>query len=76
LQLSATLFLQRVLNMKRKNSPPMTPELADQIKQLVLIQGLFQHQAAAIVGVNQGRVSEVINGKWPPRRPGQPNFDF
>jgi predicted transcriptional regulator len=40
----------------------MTLELAAKAKALVKL-GLKQHQAAAILGVNQGRISEVISGK-------------
>jgi len=41
----------------------MTPLRAAQAKYLVEKLGLFQHQAAAILDVNQGRISEVITGK-------------
>jgi predicted XRE-type DNA-binding protein len=40
----------------------MTPELAAQIKAL-LNNGLQQHQVAAILKINQGRISEVNTGK-------------
>lgn len=51
---------------KRRMTPPMTAELAAQAKYLVQEEGLMQHQAAAILGVNQGRISEVMTGKrWP-----------
>lgn len=49
--------------MKRKNSNPVTAEMAAKIKYLVGVIGLFQHQAAAVLGINQGRISEVMNGK-------------
>lgn len=56
-----------------RHSPPMTPERAAIIKYLVNHAGLLQHQAAAKVDVNQGRVSEVIRGKRfadiPPAKP-------
>ena len=41
----------------------MTPLKAAIAKVLVKRLGLYQHQAAAYLGVNQGRVSEVITGK-------------
>ena len=45
--------------VRRKMCPPM----AAQIKKLHLLGGLHQHEIAALVGVNQGRVSEVLTGK-------------
>jgi predicted XRE-type DNA-binding protein len=64
--------------MKRKNSGPVTAEMASKIKYLVGVLGLFQHQAAAILGINQGRVSEVMTGKRHPKAPpfNQLRFDF
>jgi predicted XRE-type DNA-binding protein len=41
----------------------MTPEMAAMAKFLVEKRGLLQHEAAAILGVNQGRISEVMTGK-------------
>lgn len=49
--------------MKKKYSSPITAEMAAKIKYLVGVLGLFQHQAAAVLGINQGRVSEVMSGK-------------
>ena len=40
----------------------MTAEMKLRIKQL-LATGLYQHQIASLLGVNQGRVSEVKTGK-------------
>ena len=48
--------------MRRKSSPPLTEELAAAIKKL-LPTGMHQHQIAALFGLNQGRISEVKNGK-------------
>jgi len=45
-----------------KDTPPMTAELASKAKTLIRL-GLKQHQAAAVLGVNQGRISEVMTGK-------------
>lgn len=41
----------------------MTRELAALIKKLAATTDLFQHEIAATLGINQGRVSEVLNGK-------------
>jgi predicted XRE-type DNA-binding protein len=63
--------------MKRKDSPPITPEKAALIKFLVRAKGLYQHQVAALLEINQGRVSEVINGKCHPNvEPDQGSFAF
>jgi hypothetical protein len=62
--------------MKRKNSDPVTAEMAAKIKYLVGVIGLFQHQAAAILGINQGRVSEVMNKKRHGGVSPQASFDF
>lgn len=46
-----------------RRSPPLTAELAALIKRLALEGELLQHQIAARLNINQGRVSEVLNGK-------------
>ena len=46
--------------MHRKSSPTVTPEMADQIR-LLQAQCLY-HQIAALLEINQGRVSEVVTG--------------
>lgn len=48
--------------MKRSN--PMTPDLVRRIKALLAEGKYFQHQIAAMLGVNQGRNSEVKNGHY------------
>jgi predicted XRE-type DNA-binding protein len=48
---------------KAKSSTRMTPSLAAEIKRLAAPGVLMQHQIAAILGLNQGRVSEVLSGK-------------
>ena len=50
--------------MRRRNkSPRLTPEIASQIKALWENTELNQAQIAARLGaLNQGRVSEVVNG--------------
>lgn len=64
--------------MKRKNSSPITPDMARRVRYLVKVLGLFQHQAAAVLGINQGRVSEVMTGKrYPGLEPdAQASFGF
>lgn len=63
--------------MKRTPSPPITPEMAAHIKFLVKVQRLYQHQVAALVGVNQGRISEIIRGnKFANVPPAQGSFPF
>lgn len=48
--------------MKVRPTPAMSEELASKILTLVNDLKLKQHQAAALLGLNQGRVSEVVNG--------------
>lgn len=63
--------------MKRMPSPPVTPEIASYIKRM-RADGLFQHQIAAALKMNQGRISEVLTGKRFPKEPPavQLPFDF
>ena len=49
--------------MPIKSTPPMSAELANKAITLVRVMGLKQHQAAAVLGLNQGRISEIITGK-------------
>ena len=44
-------------------SVKMTSEIAAKIKDLAANTDLFQHEIAARLGINQGRVSEVLSGK-------------
>lgn len=63
--------------MKRRSSKPVTKEMAAHIRFLIKDKGLYQHQAAALVGVNQGRVSEVMNEhRHPNVPPVQGSFPF
>ncbi|QUM73043.1 hypothetical protein [Sphingopyxis granuli] len=55
--------------MKRKASPPVTPQMAAEIRYLKSSKGLYNHQIAALFGINQGRVSEVLTGKTFPDVP-------
>ncbi|MCB1651962.1 MAG: hypothetical protein KDI46_07920 [Alphaproteobacteria bacterium] len=45
-------------------SRKMTAEMVKKIKDLLDTRQYHQHQIAAIVEVNQGRVSETKQGKW------------
>ena len=66
--------------MPIKPTPQMTAELASKDINLVKGMGLKQHQAAAILGLNQGRISEVMTGKRytgvRPCPPDQLSLDF
>jgi len=55
-----------------------TFEQAATAKWLVATKNLYQHEAAALIGCNQGRVSEAINGKRFPDAPPENllNIDF
>lgn len=46
----------------RRSSPPVTAEMAAKILHLWSL-GYTQHDIAARFGINQGRVSEIVNGK-------------
>jgi hypothetical protein len=74
------LSLEEVGMKPIKPTPSMTAELASKAITLVNTFGLKQHQAAAILGLNQGRISEVLTGKrFPhavPYPPDQLRFDF
>jgi hypothetical protein len=56
-------------------SVPMTSELASKAKTMVLKLRMAQHQAAAKLGVNQGRISDVINGRTFPDAPLAPESE-
>lgn len=63
--------------MKRSRSPKVSREMAAHIKYLMQSRGLYQHQVAALVGVNQGRISEIMRGhKFPDVPPVQGAFPF
>jgi predicted XRE-type DNA-binding protein len=49
--------------MRKALSPRLTPSLAAEIKRLAAPGNLMQHQIAAVLGLNQGRVYEVLSGK-------------
>jgi len=46
----------------RRSSPRVTAKMAAKIKHLCKL-GYMQHDVAARFGINQGRVSEIVNGK-------------
>ncbi|ATU91999.1 hypothetical protein [Phyllobacterium zundukense] len=52
----------------RRHSPKMTDKIAARIKAL-LAQNVMQHDIAARLEINQGRVSEVKTGKRFPDTP-------
>lgn len=58
--------------MKPEPSPTVTAEMAAQIRYLKNEKKLYNHQIAALFGINQGRVSEVLTGqKFPDTPPAQ-----
>ena len=66
-----TMHTQMPPFQKKRKSPPLTAELAAQIKAL-LNYGLSQQDIATITGLNQGRVSEVNTGmRFPGIEPAQ-----
>jgi hypothetical protein len=56
-------------------SKPMTAELASKAKTMVLRLGMAQHQAAAKLDVNPGRVNDAIHGRIFPDAPFAPLSD-
>lgn len=52
--------------MRRRVSEPVTPALAREVKRLRRDTDLAQHEIAALVHVNQGRISEILTGKLHP----------
>ncbi len=56
-------MLHKIPKHFTKKTTPMTAEVAGKAITLVKEGGLNQQQAAALLGINQGRVSEVLNGK-------------
>ncbi|WP_420606596.1 hypothetical protein [Novosphingopyxis sp.] len=62
---------------ERKQSPAITEEMAAHIRYLVDVRRLYQHQVAALLETNQGRISEVMTGKtFPKAPPAQGAFPF
>ena len=59
----------------RRSSIPMNAELASSAKTMVIQLGMAQHIAAAKLGVNQGRISDVVTGKTFPDAPFAPIAD-
>lgn len=58
--------------MPPKPSTPMTQAVANEIRRLKREEGLFNHEIAARLEINQGRVSEVLTGKrFPEQKPTQ-----
>ena len=64
---------RRVAPARRITARKMTPELAQQIVELHRTTTLTQQEIAFKLGVNQGRVNEVIkHGKWLSDDPSSP----
>ena len=58
-----------VVPFPRRHSPNLTEEMAEEIRKFRRL-GMMQHDIAAYLKVNQGRVSEVLTGKrFPPKAP-------
>jgi predicted XRE-type DNA-binding protein len=49
--------------MKKRKSTKLTADLVIQIKKMKRDTELLQHEIAAELKINQGRVSEVLSGK-------------
>ena len=47
----------------RRRSPRVTKEMAAQIRTMYFMKRMLQHDIAAMFRINQGRVSEVVNGQ-------------
>lgn len=58
--------------MKRTKSPYVTPAMAAHIRYIMTTRKVYQHQVAALLGCNQGRISEVMNGQLHPGVPAAP----
>ena len=46
-----------------RRSPPVTPEMKAEMREMYYTQGMAQHEIAAHFHVNQGRVSTAVNSK-------------
>lgn len=58
--------------MPPTSATPMNQALADEIRRLKRDENLFNHEIAARLNINQGRVSEVLTGKrFPEKKPSQ-----
>ena len=55
--------------MAKRKSPRVTPQMAQEILELLRIGDLNQHDIAAKFGINQGRVSEINTGRRMPPPP-------
>lgn len=49
--------------MPKRVRKVLTAEIAHRIRQLATTTDLYQHEIAAALDINQGRVSEVLNNK-------------
>jgi hypothetical protein len=55
--------IDEVLIKPRRRSPEVTAAMAAQIRTMYFVRRMLQHDIAAMFRINQGRVSEVVNGK-------------
>lgn len=58
----------RITVAPSRRSPSVSAEMAGRIRALYAL-GYTQHDIAALIGVNQGRVSEVVRRKVHPKVP-------
>ena len=69
--------MKRIL--KRTPATPLSPEVAAAIKRM-RAEGLYYHQIAAELNINQGRIAEVMKGaKYQETKPANDDqlpFDF
>jgi predicted XRE-type DNA-binding protein len=52
------------MKTKKRVSAPLTAELVRLIKEMAQSRSLAQHQIAAQLNINQGRVSETLRGRY------------
>jgi len=67
---------QKTRRRAKRQSPSVTPEMAGQIKAMIINLGMMQHDVAARFGINQGRVSEIMNNHAFAEVPPAPLTDF
>jgi len=60
---------RRPVRWTNKKSPTVTASMAAEMRSMYFGKGMKQHDIAAHFGVNQGRVSEVINRQRFPEGP-------
>lgn len=58
--------------MTRRRSPKISKEMAAHVRFLMATRRFYQHQVAALLGVNQGRISEIVREQRFPGVPAAP----